>query len=509
MDVYLGIDVGTTNLKVGAFTIDGELVSLRKKSTPTITGLDGLAYYDADEFWDEIVSMIRDINCELKHDSIVSVSTTGMAEAMVGIDENGKCLGYVIPWFDTRSKQYSIQIKDDLGSEKIFSITGLDVNPIFSLPKLMLIREMNSEEFQKVSVWLQMPEFILYKLSGEFYTDYSLASRTMLFDIHNNDWCEELLGYASLIKSNLPNIVDGGTRIGSVSSETSDLTGLTVNCAVVVGGHDHICGTIPSGAINGEHVLDSSGTAESFIYISKSNAPLPKEFSGLRVGRYLTKDKYALWGGIISSGASVEWGIQRLCNGKEFGELTFDKLGYDLFFDTHLQDLPIGSDNLIFLPHLRGAGAPYWNPTIRGAFFGLSSNTTSAQLMKAIFEGLAMQSRMIVDVMEKASGSEISALNTVGGGSRLIYWQNIKAMVNNRAINIPAATEATLLGAAMLGAIGVGAYKSIEDASNATYRIIKTIGSISESNNKYDKLYEIFVKANELVSEISHDLVNF
>lgn len=509
MDVYLGVDVGTTNLKVGAFTHKGEMVAIRKIATPTIVGQDRLNYYDADEFWSQISAMIKEISNELSDLNIISVSTTGMAEAMVGIDKDGRCVDYVVPWFDTRSKKYSLQISSDFGDEKIFSITGLDVNPVFSLPKLMMVRDMKPEVFKKVSIWLQMPEFILFKLSGRFFTDYSLASRTMMFDIHRNMWCEELLEYSSLKISNLPVIVEGGTKIGFISSEISELTGLSESCAVVVGGHDHICGTIPSGAINGEHVLDSSGTAESFIYISKPNSPLPKVYTGLRVGRYLTKDKYALWGGIISSGASVEWGIQRLCNGKEFLEDSFDRLGYDLFFDTHLKKLPIGSNKLLFLPHLHGAGAPFYDPTMRGAFLGISSKSTNTDLMNAIFEGLAMQSRMIIEVMEKASNSEISALNTVGGGSRLTYWQNIKATVNNRVINIPEATEATLLGAAMLGAIGVGTFKSIEEASNATYKIVRTISNKSDSNNKYDQLYEIFKKANESIKDISRELVDF
>jgi xylulokinase len=509
MEIYLGIDIGTTNLKVGAFTLNGDLLSLKKEATPTQIGKDGLQYYDASEFWNIISSLIKDLCYDLKHYTIASVTTTGMAEAMVAIDKNGKCLDYVIPWFDTRSKSFSSQIKKDLGSDKIFRITGLDVNPVFSLPKLMLIKDMTPEVFRNAEVWLQMPEFILYKLCGKFYSDYSLASRTMLFDIHTNVWSDELLDYASIKKSNLPEIVDGGTKVGQVSFEASRETGLTETCAVVVGGHDHICGTIPAGAINGEHVLDSSGTAESFIYVSKANSPLPKAFSGLRVGRYLTKDKYALWGGIVSSGSSVEWGIQRLCNGKEFDGNTFDKLGYDTFFDTHLKDVPIGSNNLLFLPHLRGAGAPYWEPAMRGAFIGLSSKSTNAELMKAIFEGLAMQSRMIIEYMEEASGSDILALNTVGGGSRLTYWQSIKALVNGRTINIPSAQEATLLGAAMLGAIGVGAYKTIEEASNASYKIVKSISYNSDTLVKYDQLYEVFKKASELIKEISHDLTDF
>lgn len=509
MDLYLGIDVGTTNLKVAAFSSSGDLLSIRRKSTPVSTGSDGLTGYDADLFWDEIAAMLKDVQLEFHEYDIRAVSTTGMAEAMVALDESGHCLDLVIPWFDTRSKNYSDLIVKDFGNEKIFSITGLDVNPIFSLSKLMLIRDLKPEIFSRADKWLQLPEYILYKLSGKSFTDYSLASRTMLFDIHSNDWCESLLEYASIKREHLPVIVDGGTRIGCVTSDVVLLTGLPLSCSVVVGGHDHICATIPAGAVNGEHVLDSSGTAESFIYVSKSGSVLPRKFSGLRVGRYLTKDKYALWGGIVSSGASVEWGIQRLCNGTEFGDSTFDKLGYDCFFDTNLRGVPVGSHGVLFLPHLRGAGAPYWNPMMRGAFLGLGSTTSNADLMKSVFEGLSMQSRMIIETMEKASESKIIALNTVGGGSRLTYWQNIKATVTHRTINIPNVNEATLLGAAMLAAIGVGTYSSVEEASQICFKIGQSINSESEFEKKYDELYKIYVQANDQVKIVSEQLSKF
>ena len=509
MDLYLGIDVGTTNLKVAAFSSDGDLVAIRRKATPLSTGSDGLPGYDADLFWDEISTMLKDVKQECHQHNIRAVSTTGMAEAMVALDEYGNCLDLVIPWFDTRSKSYSDHIVRDLGVEKIFSITGLDVNPIFSLPKLMLIQNLKPAIFGRANKWLQLPEYILYRLSGQCFTDFSLASRTMLFDIHSNDWCDSLLEYSFIQLSHLPKIVDGGTPIGLVSPEVAHHTGLPTSCVVVVGGHDHICATIPAGAVNGEHVLDSSGTAESFIYVSKSGSALPKKFSGLRVGRYLTKDKYALWGGIVSSGASVEWGIQRLCNGTEFGDSTFDKLGYDSFFDSNLNQIPVGSHGVIFLPHLRGAGAPYWNPMMRGSFLGLNSTISNADLMKSVFEGLSMQSRMIIETMEKASGSKITALNTVGGGSRLTYWQNIKATVTHRTINIPNVNEATLLGAAMLAAIGVGEYSSIEEASQVCFNIGKTISSRLESEAKYDELYKIYVQANDQTKVISEQLSKF
>jgi len=354
--------------------------------------------------------------------------------------------------------------------------------------------------------WLQLPEFIAYKLSGEFYTDYSLASRTMLFDIRENKWSKILLDFIGLNEDHFPQVVDSATVIGNIKTSCIESIGLSAECKVVVGGHDHLCGTIPSGAANGENLLDSSGTAESFIYVSCSNAELPKKFNGLRVGRYLTKDKFVLWGGIVSSGASIEWGLSRFGDSIDFNLGSFSQLGHDRFFPAYFNPDHPRSCDLLFLPHLRGAGAPYWNSQFHGSFVGLKNTHTAIDLMNAIFYGLTLQSKMIVDLMEKESNTKIRSMNTVGGGSRFTYWQQIKANIHHRKVQVPLVSEATLLGAALIGAVSQGFYDSIEVACQQCYSIDHTFSPSNQYDEMNQKLYAAYCEANTSLIKICDQL---
>jgi xylulokinase len=506
MDLFVSVDVGTTNWKVGAFTSDGVLISLKKTATLTHYTKSGCGYYEADEVWESIRKMIFELTTELKEHNILTICCTGMAESVVGIDQYGESVGRVIAWFDTDAMIHALEIRRLIGAETIFEITGLDLNPIFSLSKLMALKQSDPKSFSKAKKWLQLPEYISYKLSGKSFTDYSLASRTMLFDIHENKWSKKLLDFIGLTENHFAKVVDSATLIGPVLRDCIPLTGLPEDCEVVVGGHDHLCGTIPAGATNGQNLLDSSGTAESFIYVSSSGAELPKVSNGLRVGRYLTKDKYVLWGGIVSSGASVEWGLSRFGESKDFNLGTFSSMGHDQFFPTYFDQSNPRICNLLFLPHLRGAGAPYWNAQVSASFVGLKNTHTAVDMMNAIFYGLTFQSKMIVDLMEKASNTKISSMNTVGGGSRLEYWQQLKANIHQRTIQVPLVSEATLLGAALLGAISKGIYSSIETASLHCYSIDHIFAPSCETNDFNEKLYRSYCQTNDALMSICEDL---
>lgn len=506
MDLFLSIDVGTTNWKVGAFTAKGDLVSLKKSPTITHYSDDGSGYYESEEIWNTIKTLLVDLMNDLTEHKVLTIACTGMAESVVGIDENGLSVDRIIAWFDTNSLQFANRIRTEFGDEKIFSITGLDINPIFSLSKLMALKSTNQKNFNRAVKWLQLPEFISYKLSGLCYTDYSLASRTMLFDIRNNKWSEELLDYIELNESHFATVVDSGTIIGNVTELVQAETGIPNTCKVIVGGHDHLCATIPAGATNGENLLDSSGTAESFIYVSKPGSSLPNQWNGLRIGRYLTKDKYVLWGGIVSSGASIEWGLKCLAESKVFSDGTFSELGHDVFFPSYFDEENPQLCDILFLPHLRGAGAPYWNPQLKGSFIGLRSTHTSLDLLNAIFFGLSFQSKMIIDLMERESKSKIRSMNTVGGGSKLDYWQQVKSNVNQRLIHVPLVSDATLLGAALLGAVALGIYSSIDDASSNCYHIDHSFIPSIKAIQKYEKLYANFCEVNDAILSLCENL---
>ena len=295
---YLAVDIGTTNWKAAVFDEGGAMVSIAR--TPTVTYQDesGNSCYCAQEIWNAVSELCRSAQAQAGV-RVAAVSVASVAEAVVAVDRQGNVQGDVITWFDRRSFRQAERLKDELGAEYLYSVTGLDVNPIFSLPTILWIREIQPEVYEKTWKWLQIADYILFRLSGKAVTDYTLASRTLVFDVAKNQWSDEILNAVDVPKDMLPDVLESGTVLGHVTAQAAQETGLPADAKVVVGGNDHPCGSVAAGILGAKKILDSSGTAESFILVSSKDAPPPLRFGGQRTCRFLDKDRFALWGGIV------------------------------------------------------------------------------------------------------------------------------------------------------------------------------------------------------------------
>lgn len=497
---YLAIDVGTTNWKASVFDQNGTMVAIQR--TPTITHADANGrYYDPNEMWTCVQKLCRAVTAE-SNKEISGVSVTSVSEAIVGIDRYGEPSGNIITWFDTRSMKQAQQLKDAFGSKEIYRITGLDVNPIFSLPKIMWIRENEPDVYDRTVKWLSVGDYILFRLTGEYATDCTLACRTMAYDICANEWSRTILDWAHIPVDMFPPVNNSGTAIGKIDSRVSELTGITVGAKVVVGGNDHPCASIATGVINGDKILDSSGTAESFLYISRKNAIPNMEFQGQRTCRYLQKERYALWGGIICSGRSFDWATETFAL-PDSARLPDGKLNYKALLK-QLEDVKGIQDGILYYPHLRGAGAPHWEPKISGSLLGLRDTHTSLNVIRAVLEGLSMQARRIVEMEEMVSNVKVDSVCVVGGSSKNLLWQQIKANVLQKDVELCHEPEATSLGAAMLAAIGDGVYDSIEQASEVLSCENQVIHP--DRSCDYEAYYQLFCDGYEQLKEMNYRL---
>ena len=487
----LGVDVGTTNLKAAAFDDKGRILAI--ETTPTVLHQSAgeLRHYDGAEIWSSVAALVRAVRADLPAERMVdAVSVTGMGEAVVPLDGEGDPLGPVIPWFDARSATHAQQLADTLSAEIIFGITGLDCHPIFSLAKIAWMRDHHPDIVRRVAVWLPVVDFVNFRLTGVAGTDFTEASRTLLLDLSNNRWSEQMIRAAGIDAATLPPIRASGTRLGSITRAAAAECGLGEGTPVVVGGHDHLCGSLAAGILIGKRILDSSGTAESFVGISQPGQSVPGEFRGLRLGRYLDPSRFVTWGGIIASGRSVDWAIDRLASMAEWGN-EGSRVSYDTV-NAAVADVPRGARSLLYIPHLRGCGAPHWNPQSRGAFVGLVDTHTQHDMLRAVFEGICFEARTIVELTETVFGSTVDTLNAVGGGTRSAVWQQIKADVTGKRVEMPEVDEATVLGAALLAGVGIGVFPDLETASRATYRARTVYTPNAEAHERYGAFFRVY-----------------
>jgi xylulokinase len=447
--------MGSTNVKAVVFEPDGTTVA--SASVPTITHYPRptWAYYKPEELWARAVEVVRRVTASLDDPRrIAGVAVASVAEAGVPLDRHGDPTYDAIAWFDRRTIPQREWLGREIGEETLFARTGLSLQPIWSLCKLLWIKENEREAWSRSVRWLNVADFIAFKLSGEAITDWSLASRTLAFDIRNLRWATDILDAAGIPRAMMAPTVAGGTRIGSVTRLAAEATGLPAGIAVAAGGHDHVCGALAAGIVEPGQILDSMGTAEA-LFVAL-DAPLSEPNLGHRgytQGAHVAAGNYYVFGGIYTSGASVEWARSVL------GGIDHESLIREA------EAVPVGSLGTTFLPHLRLANAPHADPRARAAFVGLTSDASRGTLARAVLEGLAYEARASLEPLLEHAGLEgMPTISVIGGGAKNDLLLQIKASVLQTALRILDVDEATSLGAAMLGGLGAGVYRDIANA---------------------------------------------
>ncbi|MFN8593587.1 MAG: FGGY family carbohydrate kinase [Thermomicrobiales bacterium] len=462
MTLLLGLDVGTTSIKAVVYERDGTAVGAAAVPTPTHFPHPGRAYFRPDEIWDSVVRVIRGAVAECRDASrIASVAVAAFGEAGLMVDAAGEPTTDIIAWFDTRTQPQAAWLDEQIGKDELFARSGISLQPIFSLCKILWHREHEPEAWRQSSRWLMAADFIAFRLCGVQATDLSLASRTLMLDLAAKSWDPRTLADAELDASIVAPLVPGGTPLGPVTATASAATGLPTTAIVAAGGHDHVCGALAAGVTRPGQMLNSLGTAEAvFLPIATPMTDPQAGRQGYAQGAHVAGGGYYVFGGLYTSGASLAW--LRDVLGSEADPVGFDELM------AGAERVPAGSLGVMFLPHLRLANPPYDDPRSRGALIGLTTHAGRDAMARAVVEGLAFESRNSLDSLLVYPQVEAPAsVVAIGGGTKNDLLMQTKASVTNLTHRVLDAEEATALGAAMLGGLGAGVYSGVDDAIGA------------------------------------------
>lgn len=498
---FLAIDIGTTNWKAVVFSEQCRPVYSAKRPAVTIPGQDGLQYYDPQGVWQAVVDMIGEIAANHDLNALTAVSVTSMGEAVVPLDEAGAPVFPIIPWFDARSVEQAQQVRCAVGDDRVFSITGAEAGAIFSVPKMLWMRQHHPDVFGKARKWLQMTDYINYRLCGRIVTDPSMACRTLAFDLAGCRWSPEILEPLGLGRELFPEVLASGTVLGSVSGAAAKQTGLPKGLTVVLGGHDHPVASIAGCAFQNNEVFDSSGTAEPFLHVSRRGEKLPAQRLGQRCTRHPSPDRFINWGGIVSSGVCVDWAVRCFVSHHDFTAAQAAG-SYDELFGA-ARGLEPGSDGLMFHPALRGSGAPKWDARSKGALLGLTSEHTDMHILRAVLEGLCYQAKRILLMHEQLAGCPIDTIKCMGGGARISLWQQIKADVTGCAVRVGQVNEATPMGAAMLCASALYG-EPLEKIAREMQPEYKTFEPDPQRTRQYEEYFRIYLLSCEALEETNH-----
>jgi xylulokinase len=479
--LLIGLDIGTTNVKAVVYEPDGRTVA--RASVPTVTHYPRptWAYYKPAELWSCAVQVLREAIARLDDPRrIAGVAVASMAEAGVPLGGDGEPVYEAIAWFDRRTIPQRDWLGRQIGEDVLFARTGLSLQPIWSLCKLLWIKENEPDVWKRSTCWLNIADFIAFRLSGEPATDWSLASRTLAFDIRQRVWDRDILAASGVPAEMMAPAVASGTRIGSVLPEVAAITGLPAGTAVAAGGHDHVCGALAAGVVRRGQILDSMGTAEAlFVPLDAPLANPELGRLGYTQGAHVAPGYYYVNGGIYTSGASVQWFRDAL------GDIDHETL------IAEAEAAPVGSLGATFIPHLRLANAPHPDGRARAAFVGLTTDATRGTLARAVLEGLAYEGRSTLEPLFGLAGlEEIPSISVIGGGAKNDLLLRIKASVMKTTLRVLDVEEATALGAAILGGLGAGVYRDVPDALTQ----IRSQPTLVEPQPEAARLYDAFFR---------------
>lgn len=461
----LGIDIGTTGCKSVAFTLEGEQLARSYRDYEIVNSYEGYVEFDSLQIWEKVQETIRDVAIQTSNDPIRALSVSSLGEAMVPVSKDGKILGNSILGSDRRGDEFLDKLLEHFNSYEIFRITGNYPGTFYSLSKVLWMKKYQPELFFNTCYFLAWADFICFMLGGSPITDYSLASRSLLFDIHNCRWSEELLNKLDLDKTKFAPPMPSGSLLGFVTDDLAKRLHLEKNVEIISGGHDQSCATLGSGVKSGSKgAMYAMGT---FICVVPVFSQMP-DFE-LMYANKLHIEPHVVPGSFISfiynesGGALVKWFRQTFMSSDQ-------KDAYNCMFSEITENL----NNIIVLPQFGISGPPDFLSGNQGCILGLSLTHKRGDILQAILEGISFYVR---NCFEKSEGpfANIDLLYATGGGSVSQKWLQITADILDKPIIKNRTSETSALGAAIIAGKGSDAFASFLEAIDSMVKIEQTI----------------------------------
>jgi len=498
LEYLVAIDAGTIGCRTIIFNEKGEEVGRAYEEYQSIYPSPTWVEQRADDWWKATCNTLRVAlsRAKINVKKVAGVSVTNQRETIVPVNEEGKPLRNAIVWQDRRTIEECRQI-EAIGREKIYHITGLTIDPYFSAPKILWIKNNEKEVFDETYKFMLVHDFILMKLTGEFVTDWSNASRTMLFDINAFKWSQEICDKLEIPLDKLPTAEPPAKKIGEVTRKASEETGLAEGTPVITGGGDQQCGAIGIGVVKEGRIKATTGTG-TFI-LAYSNKPVWDPKMRVLCSCHADPGRWVIEASIFTTGAIYRWFRDQLGHVEKALAEILREDPYDIL-NKEAEKAPPGAGGILVLPHFVGAGAPHWNPDARGVIIGLALGHTKSHMVRALMEGVCFEIRKNVEVMRQL-GLKVDEMRITGGATRSKLWNQIQADIYNLPVMTGVIEEATALGAAILAGVGSGVYKSVSEAAEEVVNVKERIEPNQANREIYDELYKIYGEIYEVIEE--------
>jgi len=477
MALYLTFDIGTTALKTALIEDDGRILgTYLAEYTPRMPQPDW-AEMAPETYWQAAVTGARAVLSQAEADpaGLAAIGFSSQGQTFVALDAAGHPLHDAIVWTDLRAQEIAEEWEATwLSAEDYRHISGYpSLVSGLTLFKIAWLAQHASEAHQAWK-FLCLPDYLIYRLTGETATDYNIAQMSGLFDLRTQDWHPKLLQAAGITADQLPQVVRPGTPVGRLRPEPAAELGLPAGVPVCVGCNDQLAGALGAGNVRPGIITETTGTALALI------ATTPELLNDTRmfVGRHAAQGFFYAMPYSATSAIVLKW-FRDLCSSTE---------DYETFL-AGVEAIPPGSEGLTVLPHFSGSGSPHFNPEARGAFVGLTLGHTRAHMARAIMEACACLLQECVELVQD-HGLEIDSVCSLGGAAHSDLWLQIKADLLGLPVERPACAQAASLGAAMLAATGLGQFDTVQEAASAWYRPAQVFQPAADRFSVYREVYQ-------------------
>ncbi|KAA9016000.1 xylulokinase [Niallia endozanthoxylica] len=497
MKYVIGVDLGTSAVKILLVNQKGEVYKEVSKSYPLIIERSGYSEQNPEEWVEKTKAGLAELIEQFDGDvnDIEGISFSGQMHGLVLLDQENQVLRNSILWNDTRTTKQCEEIYDVVGKQQLLEITKNPALEGFTLPKILWVKENEPEVFERSSVFMLPKDYLRYRITGHIHMEYSDAAGTLLLNVAKREWSQEILTQFGLSSEFCPPLVESHDLVGNVTAEFAQETGLSEGTKVFAGGADNACGAIGSGILSEGKTLCSIGTSGVVLsYEERSDLDFEGKVHYFNHGE---ENTFYTMGVTLAAGYSLSW----------FKDTFAKQEAFDQFLEG-VNEVPAGSNGLLFTPYIVGERTPHADSNIRGSFIGVDAAHERKTFARAVLEGITFSLHESIEIFRN-SGKTIDSIISIGGGAKNETWLQMQADIFNAKIEKLTSEQGPGMGAAMLAAYGCGWFNSLKECAEVFIQTAKTYHPIPENVETYKKLFSLYQQVYTQTKELNEQLREF
>ena len=485
--LFIGVDLGTSAVKLLLMDETGKIHKVVSKEYPLYFPQPGWSEQNPQDWIWQSMEGIKELTAQCDRSQIKGISFGGQMHGLVVLDEKDQVIRPAILWNDGRTGKQTDYLNQEIGKKTLSRYTGNIAFAGFTAPKILWMRENEPENFARIRRIMLPKDYLAFYLSGEFSTDYSDASGTLLLDVEHKCWSEEMMEICGVRESQLPKLYESWEPTGAIKPEIAEELGIPQDVKIIAGAGDNAAAAVGTGTV-GEGQCNLSVGTSGTVFISSKNFGVD-EHNALHSFAH-ADGNYHLMGCMLSAASCNKWWMEEILRTKEY-QVEQDGIR------------KLGENPVFYLPYLMGERSPHNDPDARAAFVGMSMDTTREDMTQAMLEGVAFGLR---DSMEAAKSTGLTPKRSkiCGGGAKSPLWRKMIANVMNMKIDRIESEEGPGYGAAILAAVGCGVFSSVEEAAGRLVKITDTEEPDPQLAEKYEEKYQKYRKLYPALKEFYH-----